>query len=270
MDNRPIGVFDSGLGGLTALKELVEIMPCEDFIYFGDTGRIPYGTKSPDTVIKYTRQDINFLKSFDIKGILVACGTASSVALPTLKNEIDIPIFGVVESACQAAVTATRNNKIGILGTATTIKSKSYEKGILRLNENIEVFSVACPMFVPIVENGYFGKDNPVANIIAKEYLSELIEKGVDTIILGCTHYPLLSDVIKNIIDDNVVLINSGKESADNLAKCLSGDANCCQDKVGNIKFYVSDTVEEFSKTAQVFLNREVTNKVDKIDIENF
>lgn len=270
MDNRPIGVFDSGLGGLTALKELIEIMPCEDFIYFGDTGRIPYGTKSPDTVIKYTRQDINFLKSFDIKGILVACGTVSSVALPVVKKEIDIPIYGVVESACQAAVKFTRNKKIGILGTATTINSKSYEKGILKLNKNIEVFSKACPMFVPIVENGYFQKDNPVANIIVKEYLNDFIEKGVDTIILGCTHYPILTDVIRNVIDDNVVLINSGKESADNLAKCFSGEMSCCQDKFGSIKFYVSDTVEEFSKTAQVFLNREVTNKVDKIDIENF
>ena len=270
MDNRPIGVFDSGLGGLTALKELIEIMPHEDFIYFGDTGRIPYGTKSSETVIKYTRQDINFLKTFDIKGILAACGTASSVALPAIKNEFDIPIYGVVESACIAAVKATKNNKIGILGTATTIKSKSYERVLLSLKKDIQVFSVACPMFVPIVENGYFFKDDAVANIIVKDYLRDLKINDVDTIILGCTHYPLLSDVIKNHINDNIVLINSGKESADNLAKNILKNDKCCENKKGIVRFYVSDTVESFSKTAQIFLGSKVTNNVKKIDIENF
>ncbi|MBR4950258.1 MAG: glutamate racemase [Clostridia bacterium] len=270
MDNRPIGVFDSGLGGLTALKELIEIMPHEDFIYFGDTGRIPYGTKSSETVIKYTRQDINFLKSFDIKGILTACGTASSVALPVLKEELDIPVYGVVESACYAAYNSTKNKRIGILGTQTTIKSKSYEKLLISIDKDIEVFAIPCPMFVPLVENGYIDSENEVSNIIVKDYVEPLIENGVDTVILGCTHYPLLSDIIQKHLGENVTLINSGKESAKNLAKSISSSEKCSESKKGTVRFFVSDAVESFSKTAQVFLGREISDVVEKIDIEKF
>ena len=185
MDNKCIGVFDSGLGGLTAVKQIINELPKEDIIYFGDTGRVPYGSRSKETLLKYTRGDIRFLNTFDVKIIVIACGTASSAALPAIKDEFDVPIIGVIDAAVYAAVRATKNKKIGVIGTAGTIKSGEYEKQIKAYDREMQTFAKACPMFVPLVENGYF--DTEVTRIIVAEYLEEIRNQGVDTLILGCT-----------------------------------------------------------------------------------
>ena len=194
MDKRAIGVFDSGLGGLTAVKEIMERLPNENLIYFGDTGRVPYGTRSEETIIRYSRQDIRFLQSFDVKMIVVACGTVSSVALPIIKGEFGVPIVGVVEATADAAVKATRNNKIGIIGTQGTISSGAYSRRIHSEKSNIRTYSRACPLFVPLVENGHF--DTQVTRLVIEEYLADIKKQGIDTLILGCTHYPLLEKAI--------------------------------------------------------------------------
>lgn len=269
MDNRPIGIFDSGLGGLTCVKEVLDIMPSEDIIYFGDTGRVPYGTRSRDTIVKYVKQDINFLKSFDIKYIIIACGTASSAALPSIQSEYDNEILGVLEPASRLAVKTTRNNKIGVLGTPGTIKSGKYAEFIGKINPQTEVLQIACPMFVPLVENGY--TDGKVTEIIAKEYLRPMKEAGVDTIILGCTHYPLLRPVISKIMGEDVKLIDSGAAAAD-YAKIRLETLGLCADarKEGSVRYFVSDGTDSFSELGGVFLNREIHGGVSKIDIEKY
>ena len=212
MDNRCIGVFDSGLGGLTCVKELISQLPDESIVYFGDTGRVPYGTRSNETIIKYVESDINFLKTFDIKMIVVACGTASSVALEHIKDNYDIPIIGVVAPTVARAVETTKNGKIGILGTAGTIRSGKYASAIRELMPSAQIYSQPCPLFVPLAENGYFNKE--ATRLIAQDYLLPMKEAGVDTVILGCTHYPLLQGVIREILGEGVSLINSGLEAA--------------------------------------------------------
>ena len=242
MDNRAIGIFDSGLGGLTCVKKVMEIMPGEDIIYFGDTGRVPYGTRSPETLVKYVRQDINFLESFDIKLIVIACGTASSAALPRIKNEVKTGVIGVLEPACVAAANATRNGKVGVIGTQGTINSGKYTQTLKSINPELEVFSKACPLFVPLVENGYTSGE--VVELIAHDYLDKIKREGVDTLILGCTHYPLLAAEIQKIMGDGVRLINSGAETAIEARRYLeSRDMRSGREK-GSVKYYVSDSVE--------------------------
>lgn len=266
MDKRAIGVFDSGLGGLTAVKEIMEILPNESLIYFGDTGRVPYGSRSGETIIKYSRQDIKFLQSFDVKMIVVACGTVSSVALPTVRKECGVPIIGVVEAAAEAAVKATKNNKIGIIGTPGTIASGAYEKWILSRKPDIKTYSRACPLFVPLVENGHF--DTPVARLVIEEYLAEIREKGVDTLILGCTHYPLLEKAIGEFMGD-VTLINSGAEVAKMLVKSYPELLNEGEGKE-EYHYFVSDDTDNFEHLASLFLQRDINGQVAKIDIEKY
>lgn len=269
MDNRAIGIFDSGLGGLTCVKKVMEIMPAEDIIYFGDTGRVPYGTRSPETIVKYVRQDINFLESFDIKFIIIACGTASSAALPNIKSEINTPIIGVLEPTCKEAIRQTRNGKIGIIGTQGTINSKKYELTIQDIDKNIEVTSRACPMFVPLVENGY--SHGEVARLIVEEYLTPFKEKDVDTLILGCTHYPLLKDEIQRFMGDKVRLINAGASAAIEARDRLSKDGLLSDRKeCGTAEYYVSDTVDGFSELGGMFLNMPIDANVKKIEIEKY
>ena len=208
MDNRPIGVFDSGLGGLTVVKQLKQELPNENIVYFGDTGRVPYGTRTKEIIIKYTRQDINFLRCLDVKFIISACGTASAVALDSVAGDYSVPIIGVVGAACKAAISATKTGRIGVIATTAAINSGAYEKNILALAPSVQIFTKSCPLFVPLVENGYFKKGDPVATIVAKEYLEPMITAGVDTLILGCTHYPLLEDIIAEIMGDKVILID--------------------------------------------------------------
>jgi len=267
MDNRCIGVFDSGLGGLTAVKEIMEILPNENIIYFGDTGRVPYGTRSNETIIKYSKSDIRFLESFDVKLIVVACGTVSSVALPVIGNECKTPVIGVVEAAADAAFNATKNGRIGIIGTSGTVKSGAYSKHILNKDPNISTFSRACPLFVPLVENGHF--DTPVAKLVIEEYLAEIKEKNVDTLILGCTHYPLLKKAIGEFMGDGVTLIDSGAEIA-KAVKTRFPEILGTREASGENRYFVSDDVENFEHLASTFLQRNINGQVMKIDIEKY
>lgn len=268
MDQRPIGIFDSGLGGLTCVKKVMELLPGEDIIYFGDTGRVPYGTRSAETVIKYVRQNIRFLKSFDIKYIIIACGTASSAALPLIQEEWDVPIAGVLEPTCAAAARATRNNKIGVLGTQGTIRSGKYEELLKKINPEIQVVNKACPMFVPLVENGYL--DTEVTEMIVEEYLLPLKEDGVDTLVLGCTHYPLLAPVISRIMGEEVTLINAGAETAVFAKAYLEEKQLLGGKKQGTARYYVSDGVEGFTSLAGMFLEKEIEGDVEMIAIEKY
>lgn len=269
MDNRKIGVFDSGLGGLTAVKQIMKSLPNESIIYFGDTGRVPYGTRSEETILKYTRNDIRFLKSFDVKMIVIACGTASSVSLPAIKSEFDVPIVGVVDATVYAAVRATKNKKIGIIGTPGTIKSGSYERLINQYDSNMQTFTRACPLFVPLVENGHF--DTEVTRLVIEEYLEEIKSAGVDTLILGCTHYPLLKKAIGEYMGDSITLVDPGSEVALYLKKKFD-DGGLHGDKTDadQYRYFVSDNVESFETLGSIFLETEINGQVTKVDIEKY
>lgn len=268
MDNRPIGIFDSGLGGLTCVKKVMEIMPGEDIIYFGDTGRVPYGSKSAEIILKYVRQDIRFLQTFDIKYIIIACGTASSAALPLIQDEFDTDIAGVLEPTCLRAADATKNGRIGVLGTPGTIRSGKYLQTLKRLNSGLEIYTKACPMFVPLVENGYL--NGPATEIIAKEYLLPLKQSGIDTLILGCTHYPLLRPVIQTIMGDAVTLIDAGAETAVFVKQQLYERDLLCGRGHGSAQYFVSDTVEGFTELAGMFLNQKLEGSVHTVNIESY
>ena len=269
MDTRSIGVFDSGLGGLTAVKRIMTELPNENIVYFGDTGRVPYGTRSKETIIKYSKNDVNFLLEKDVKMIVIACGTVSSTALDVLKKEYNLPILGVVEATSIAAIKACKNGKIGIIGTPGTIKSGSYEKFIKEQNPELETFSAACPLFVPLVENGHF--DTEVAKLVTKEYLEDIKKKGVDTLILGCTHYPLLSKTISEFMGEGVTLINAGSEVAKALKTELGAQNLLKEDgKCGEYSYFVSDNVDGFENLGGLFLERTIDGQVEKIDIERY
>ena len=268
MDRRPIGVFDSGLGGLTALRELARIMPEEDLVYFGDTGRVPYGSRSRETIIQYAMQDVAFLNTFDPKAIVVACGTVSTTALDTLRREYDIPIFGVVEPAARAAARLTRNGKVGLIGTEATIRSGAYERALAALDPKVTVTSEACPLFVPLVENGRFRPGDPVAETVVAEYMTPMKADGVDTLMLGCTHYPLLREVISGCMGEGVSLVDVGEQCARWVADQLTarGMRTDAAGK-GRHRFFVSDHPDGFSRLASVFLGEDVTGDVSRIDI---
>lgn len=269
MDNRSVGVFDSGLGGLTAVKQIMCELPKESIVYFGDTGRVPYGSRSEETIIKYSQNDVGFLLSKDVKVIVVACGTVSSVALPFIKKTVNVPIIGVVSAASDAAISATKNGKIGIIGTSGTIKSGAYERYIEGKNPAIETFSKACPLFVPLVENGHF--DTMVAELVTEEYLAGIKESGVDTLILGCTHYPLLKNTIARFMGSGVTLIDAGAEVAKELKRLLTENDLCADDSgEGNYSYYVSDNVDGFETLGGTFLEQTILGKVEKIDIEKY
>lgn len=270
MDNRPIGIFDSGLGGLSVVKEFLSLLPNENIVYFGDTGRVPYGTKGSNTIIKYARQDEAFLLSKDVKMVIAACGTVSSVAKNTL-DDLSVPSLGVVEPSAKAAAMLTKNKKVGIIGTAGTVKSESYKKSIYAIDDTIEVYSEACSLFVQIVEQGWIADDDEVAFLTAKRYLQPLKDKGVDTLILGCTHFPLIAGVISRVMGENVTLISSGVETAKQ-AKIILTENNMLNDgsKKAYQEYYVSDSPESFLKTAEVFLQSKITSNVEQIKIENY
>ncbi len=264
MDNRAIGVFDSGLGGLTAVRELNRVMPGENIIYFGDTGRVPYGTRSRETIIRYTKEDIEFLVKQDIKLIIAACGTASSVALPQLYDKFDVKIMGVLESACNQAVKTTKNKRIGVIGTQGTVKSGKYDEIIHSIEPEIKVFSAPCPLFVPLVENGY--AESAAARLIAKDYLLPLKKEKVDTLILGCTHYPLLTGVISDIMGEETALLSPGALTACSAKKYLEENRLLSQRGIGgeNI-FYVSDSAENFASLGSIFLGADIEKQVHMI-----
>ncbi|GAA6396599.1 glutamate racemase [Solibaculum mannosilyticum] len=270
MDARPIGVFDSGLGGLTVVKELEALLPGEDIVYFGDTGRVPYGTRSFETIERYARQDMSFLLEMDVKLMIAACGTVSSVA-PHVGNDIDIPFIGVVEPAARKAVEATQNGRVGVIGTTATIQSGAFDSAIHSLASGVSVFQQDCPMFVHLVENGWCTADDPIARLAAERYLGGLKDQEVDTLILGCTHFPILRQVIAQVMGPDVTLINTGAEAARRAATLLKESGQCAPaDKNrGRCRFFVSDAVGGFNRTASMFLGRDIREQVSRVDIIN-
>ena len=272
MDNRPIGVFDSGLGGLTAVSELRRVLPGESVIYFGDTARIPYGTRSPDTIRKYALQDIRFLSGFDIKAIIAACGTVSTTVLDDIAGESALPLMGVVEPAARRAAALTKKRRIGLIGTQASVRSGTYERYIKKSMPDAEVVAAACPLFVPIVENGHFSIGDPLAELLAEEYLTPLRNAEVDVLILGCTHYGLLSDVIGNFMGDNVTLVSPGAEAARGIAELLSAkDSLANPDCEPSYRYFVSDSPSDFARHATLFLERDMSGIVaEKVDIEKY
>ena len=265
MDKRAIGVFDSGLGGLTAVRRLHALMPQENIIYFGDTGRVPYGNRGRDIITKYARQDVAFLRQFDLKSIIIACNTVSAIALDVLSRENDIPIIGTVEPACRRAMTMTKNGKVGVIGTAATIRSGAYEKYLHKKDGALDLFTQACPLFVPLVENGRVHRGDSVIETVVKEYLTPLKEAGVDTLILGCTHYPLLEEVIGDFMGPDVTLIDSGAEAA-NLAS-TQFDPN---EGTGTTQYFVSDDPQGFDQLAELFLQEKVDVGAELVDISRY
>lgn len=269
MDNRPIGVFDSGLGGLTVVRQLLKELEKENIVYFGDTGRVPYGTRSPDTIRRYTAEDCRFLRKFDVKLIIAACGTASSVGAEVLKAQ-DVPAIGVVDATAKAAVAATKSGRIGVLGTAATVQTDAFGRAMRRERPDVQVFSKACPLFVSLVENGWIDRDDEVTIATAKRYLQPLIEADIDTLILGCTHFPLLAPILQDILGDGVTLIDSGRETAKAAHVLLQQADALCENGDGGCRFFVSDTPQGFSDVAQMFLGRAVSDDVSMVDTAAF
>lgn len=267
MDSRPIGVFDSGLGGLSAVRHLRDLLPGENIIYFGDTGRVPYGTRSRDTIRRYAAEDCKLLLERDVKYIIAACGTVSSVA-PDLLAALPVPAIGVVEPTAKAAAAATLNGRIGILGTAATIRSASFEKALLAIDPNYRITSTPCPLFVPLVENGWIDIDDPVAVPMVSRYLTAVKAAGVDTIILGCTHFPLLAPIIRREMGDGVTLIDSGCETATLCAEQLRNSGCLADRNQGETRFFVSDQPEGFSQVAEIFLGHSVEQAVEMVQPE--
>ncbi len=242
--NKPIGIFDSGIGGLTVVSAVQKLLPKETLCYFGDTARVPYGTKSAETVVRYSEEITDFLKSHDVKLILVACNTASSVALQPIANRFPGPVIGVVEPGVKSAVKATRNRRIGVIGTKSTINSGSYQTTLKRYLPDVNVYSQPCPLFVPLAEEGWH--DGKEAHGIAEHYLQPLMEKEIDTLILGCTHYPLLQEMIQTVVGDDVTLINSAEEAANEVKKVLSEENGLSDEKRWKDLFYASDDIAQF------------------------
>lgn len=266
----PVGVFDSGVGGLTVAREIMRNLPAEKIVYFGDTARVPYGNKSKETIIRYSRQIVHFLKEQRVKAIVVACNTASAFALDTIEKELDIPIVGVIEAGARVAAQETRNKRIGVIGTEGTIGSGIHREYLRQQNPDITVFGKACPLLVSLVEEGWL-KD-PVTDEVLRRYLAELQEERVDTLILGCTHYPLLRSAIHRILGDEVRLVNPAYETALELKKVLSekGLLDLGSEREDfPYRFYVSDLAEKFQHFANSILPYDV-KMTQKIDIEKY
>lgn len=250
---KAIGIFDSGIGGLTVLKEIVAALPYEHTIYLGDTARVPYGIRSAETVTRYSFENTRFLISQDIKLLVVACNTATAISLDAIQQAFSLPVIGVLQPGAQAAVAATKSKRVGIIGTEATIGSGAYERAIKKLNDDIDVVSLACPLFVPLVEEGW--TDNDAAELIAEKYLAHFRGSGIDTLVLGCTHYPLLRSVIRAVVGAEITLIDSATETAKKVAEVVdtlkwrrTGSEPAIR------KFYVTDTPTRFEKIGKLFL----------------
>lgn len=264
----PIGVFDSGIGGLTVVKQLKKIIPDEHLVYFGDTARIPYGTRSKNLIKQYALEDARFLLQYDIKMLVVACNTASSTALPYLQERLDIPVIGVVKPGAEASAKVTQNKKIGVIGTAATINSASYPEQIKKNISGVQVFNQACPLLVSLVEEGWL--DTEVTRLTLLTYLDKMIKQEIDTLILGCTHFPLLRHTIQKIVGAHVRLIDSGEETAMAVKKMLR------EKKMLNLsgrerddKFIVSDNAQKFKEIGSTFLGYDIDH-VEQVDFEEF
>ena len=266
----PIGVFDSGVGGLTVAREIMRNLPKEDIVYFGDTARVPYGSKSKDNIIRYSRQIIHFLQTKGVKAIVIACNTASALALDTVKDEFDIPIIGVVEPGARAALAVTENKKIGVIGTEATVRSSMYEKIIKGINPEVSVIGKACPLFVPLVEEGF--KKHQVTDEIIDYYLASLKQSDIDALILGCTHYPLLRSKIREYVGDTITLVNPAYETAMDLKRILQEmdmENPDIEGDHGSYSFYVSDAADKFKQFANSILPYDIET-TKQINIEEY
>lgn len=263
---KPIGVFDSGIGGLTVVKRVASILPTENIVYFGDTARVPYGGKSNTTVVEYSMQDAKFLMSKNVKVIVVACNTASSVALDDLRKAFNVPVIGMIEPGADFALKHTVTGRIGVIGTNTTINNHAYLKAIKKLNPDVEVFEKACPLFVPLAEEGWI--ESKATYLIAEEYLKELKDLNIDTLVLGCTHYPILAKVIQEVMGDSVKLIDSGIAAASIVKTELERIGFCTNSFSPGIQdFYISDIPQKFKEIADIFMGKPL-EFIRKVDIE--
>lgn len=268
--NAPVGVFDSGVGGLTVAREIMRNLPSEKLVYFGDTARVPYGSKSKETVIRYSRQIIRFLQEQQVKAIVVACNTASAFALDAVRDEFDLPIIGVIEPGARVAAGETKNKRVGIIGTEGTVGSGIHEAFLKSLDPEITVFGKACPLFCPLVEEGWL--HDSVTTEVAGRYLRELQEKEIDTLILGCTHYPLLRSTIGEIMGEKVRLVNPAYETALELGRLLKKNgllSTGTEQEEFPYRFYVSDLADKFKAFANSILPYDV-EMTKKIDIEKY
>ncbi|MFQ5798038.1 MAG: glutamate racemase [Bacteroidota bacterium] len=267
-NSRPIGVFDSGIGGLTVVRSLLDRLPHENILYFGDTARVPYGPKSAQVVREYAAQDADFLLSKNVKMIVVACNTVSAVALDVVQRKARVPVVDVIYPSARAAVVATRNKRVGVVGTAGTISSKAYVHAIRQLDSAVHVVGRPCPLFVPIAEEGW--SDHQVAELVAREYLFPLKSEQIDTLILGCTHYPILKEVIRKVVDGGVALIDSGEALAAEVERILEERElrNLSTDRP-NLDFFVSDIPDKFTEVGERFLGKKL-GKVRRADPFNF
>lgn len=257
--NQPIGVFDSGLGGLTVVKALMRRLPHENIVYFGDTARVPYGTKSREAIIRFSKENVALLLKQNVKMIVVACNSSSSHALAALRETFDLPIIGVIEPGCRAAAGATQNKRVGIIATPATINSYAYPQEIARLDSTIKVFGQACPLFVPLIEEGWSAK--PVTISVAKEYLKKLGQSKIDTLILGCTHYPLLKATLRKVLGPKVKLVDSAEEVVHDVGGVLERyEAFNPSRAKPDHKFFVSDEPAHFQKLARRFLGFDIRN----------
>jgi glutamate racemase len=266
MKDKPIGIFDSGVGGLTVLDAIARAFPSEPLVYFGDTGRYPYGVRSKQVIVEFSRQIAGFLERQGCKFIVIACNTASSLAIEEVKAAASVDVIGVIEPGAEAAVKATKNGRVGVIGTEATIASGAYSRAIHQINPEIEVVARACPLFVALAEEGYAGK--PATRLVAEEYLGPFREEGVDTLVLGCTHYPLLTADIREVIGADVTLVDSATAVAQAVGQRLRV-RNHHSERAGQAeqRFFVSDTPGRFQRVGRRFLGREVS-PVDVVDLE--
>lgn len=270
MNPRSIGVFDSGLGGLTAVRQLRRLMPSENIIYFGDTARVPYGNRSRETLLQYARQDMRFLSGFELKAVVIACGTVSTNCLEALREESGVPVTGVVEPAVERASAVTRSGKIGLVATRASVASGAYERAFHRARSELEIHALACPLFVPLVEEGRCRPGDVVIETVAREYLTPLKEEGVDTLVLGCTHYPLLSEVIGGVMGPDVSLVDVGAEAARSCRDLLAARDALADRAEGSARYYTSDRAVNFQRLASLFLGEEAGGPVEQVDISQY
>ena len=255
-----IGIFDSGVGGLTVVHALLAALPAEHLIYLGDTGRYPYGTKSAETVTRYSVENADFLAGRGIKLLVVACNTASAVALPTLESRYDVPVVGVITPGARAAVAKTRNRRIGVIATEGTIASGAYQRALRTLDSGLEIYTRACPLLVPLAEEGWV--DGDVPRSVVETYLGSLRRSGIDTLVLGCTHYPLLRPVIAEAMGDGVALVDSAEETAREVGAALSAKGLARGAGAGSTSFFVTDVPDRFIRVGQRFLGARVDSAV--------
>lgn len=270
MDNRPIGVFDSGVGGLTAVKELHRILPGEDIVYFGDTGRVPYGTRSRQTIRKYAMQDIRYLQSFGVKAILAACGTVSANLTDKDIQELklDIPFYDVVMPATRAAHAVSQEGRIGVMATTAAIRSGAYGRALRSIQPSARLVGNAAPLLVPLVENGLTEPDNQITRLVLEQYLEPFVREEVDTLILGCTHYPVLYEMIDRMLEYKVNLVDAGASAARALRLSLCEEDLLADRETGQTQYRVTDTVESFLPVAGNFLSGDISATTEYVDID--